>query len=185
MTLTEGLLIAVIMILTIYVFTKNNKQAEAPVENFKLNDNLIPLSPVMRKTTPEQKAIMENTEYFDGSNIASMSAEMHGEGAISQNSEQFLNPLTSFKDYVMGQAVDASVVKNHQEFVKDRLGENSQFIVGKTMALPDLQDNLGYGTNWVGLRKPQGVAVDDNVSSVNDINPLNYANKPTFSWNSR
>ncbi len=187
MTLTEGLLFAIIMILTFYVFTKSTATtsvaaAPAIAESFKLNPNP-PIT--MQKVSPEHKAIAENNEYFTGSNIANMTAELHGEdGAIVQHSEHFLNPNTSFRDYIMGQAVDASVTKNHQEFVKDRLGsENTQNITGRTYMLPDWESTPAVPT--IGLRlRSQNVNVDDNVSQVADVDSRNYSDKPTFSWNS-
>lgn len=89
-------------------------------------------------------------------------------------------PGVDYKDWVAAQAIDSQVVKNHAEFVKDRIGADGQNITGRTHT-PDTLE--GQETPWIGLRRPQAVAVC-NPTQVADVDYNWYAKKPTFTWSS-
>lgn len=128
--------------------------------------------------TPEKAAQSENAEYFSGPQGAdTQSCDDKFEFAVNE----FGGPGMDFKDWVAAQSVDPQVMKNHTEFVKDRLGSNTQNITGRTYS-PDSHDSFDP-IPWVGLRRPQAVAVG-NPDQVPDIDRSLYENKPKFTWSS-
>jgi hypothetical protein len=94
---------------------------------------------------------------------------------------EFGGPGMEYKDWVASAAVGPEVVKMHAEFVKDRLGSDSQNITGRTWAVPD--DIEVDQVPWQGLRRPQAVAVC-NPTQVPDTNYNWYQEGPRFTWKS-
>lgn len=189
MSPTEGILCAIIVCLIVYMAYKaycDKKTAlpdtpSAQVESMRHGPNSQP-TPRMRvdTSTPEQRALRENYEHFtDGRAPASTGDDMII-GTYSPG--EFGGTGMDFKDWVASQAVDPQVLKNHSEFVKDRLGDNNQNVTGRTYAMGEVE-----GTDqvpWVGIRgRPQAVATY-NPTQVPDVDMRNFTTKPRFNWNS-
>ena len=90
-------------------------------------------------------------------------------------------PGMDYKDWTATQAVDMQVIKNHAEFVKDRLGDNSETVTGRTWS-PD--DHTSDQIPWVGLRRPEAVPVSGYSTQVPDMNLDWFKTKPVFTWSS-
>lgn len=189
MSFTEGLLIAAVIIL-IYVLVSSRCEKEKPqtkVSTYECTDKAtgdITTVNIKSPITPEQRAINENFEHFSGDALTAAKNAMIGlDGEHSYGSEGFMSPVTDFKDYIAGLAVDGQVLKNHNEFVKDRLDNTNQNITGRTYAFPD--DIETDSTPWMGLRRPQAVPTDGNTAQLTDNNPNGYTQTPSFTWQSK
>ena len=94
---------------------------------------------------------------------------------------EFGAPGLEYKDWVTSQSVDPQVLKNHAEFVKDRISDNPQNITGRTYS-PDMHDSYDP-IFWIGLRRPQAVPVC-NPTQVPDTDYNLYETRPKFTWRS-
>jgi hypothetical protein len=196
MTLTEGLLIVLVIILMFNLFKGGcSVQKEEPKEEktYECKDKSTGAVTMVR-ITPEQRAMEERAEEFKHENfrhedfspksLAAAKNQMLGlDGDHTFGTEGFMSESADFTDYIMGQAVDQQVQKNHTEFVKDRMGGASQLITGRTYAIADEIET--DSTPWMGLRRPQAVPTDGNTQQVTDNNPYGYSAEPTFTWKSR
>ena len=128
------------------------------------------------KATPEQAATAENVEHFLQSNDCSPCAGDDYPYAVNE----FGAPGMSYKDWVATQSVDAAVIKNHAEFVKDRVKTRGVNLIGATYS-PD--SHTSDQVHWIGLRRPQAVRVD-NPTQVPDMNLDWFDKKAKFTWDS-
>lgn len=201
MSLTEGLLIAVIIILTISVIAGGRKSNESSTQkswdcvdrdtgeitSVKMRysgPNHGPNCDCPKCASPEKKALKENAEYFTGDQDPAVTNTNSCDGDLSFAVYPFGSEGYSFKDWITSMSVDQQVLKNHAEFVKDRLGDNTQNITGRTYAL-GVDDNMGNSSNWIGLRRPQVIDPQGiNSAQVLDNVPTNAPTKPTFNWSS-
>ena len=125
---------------------------------------------------PEQAATAENVEHFHQSNDCSPCAGDDYPYAVNE----FGAPGMSYKDWVATQSVDAAVIKNHAEFVKDRVKTRGVNLIGATYS-PD--SHTSDQVHWIGLRRPQAVRVD-NPTQVPDMNLDWFDKKAKFTWDS-
>lgn len=184
---SEGLLIAAIIIL-MYIMLVDRKEKQqvasstgqvAATQTAGGGESFAPKA----KLTPEQYATSQNLEHFYSSSLMTAKNEMLGlDPDHAFGAEGFMSPSQDFKDYITGLAVDQQVVKNHTEFVKDRVNGTDQNILGKTYAMPDEIET--DSTPWMGLRRPQAVPTDGNTTQLTDNSEYGYTTKPTFSWRS-
>ncbi|QYB17599.1 hypothetical protein PV-S19_0235 [Pacmanvirus S19] len=188
MSLVEGLLIVIVLVLTIMVVTSACRK-DAPmqarawdcVDRATGDVTTVKMQSMVKQAeqmTPEKRAQMENVEYFDGN-------ELKDESVGIDTSTTSFGKAGSFVDWVASQAVDGSVVKNHMEFVKDRLSTNTENITGKTMAMGELES--ADQVPWQGIRgRPQAIPTSALAGSlqVPDVNPNNFTSKARFNWTS-
>ena len=186
MTTTESVLIVIIIIM-IVMFAKHYRdmQADAKAEPMQHNNPgvIIDEQPGVRRPdykNPEAASIAENMEYF-AAPAGDSSGEHTCDDHFSHATNEYGAPGMDFKDWVAGQAVDSQVIKNHAEFVKDRLGDGKQSVTGRTFS-PDSHSSYDP-ISWVGLRRPQAVKVD-NPTQVPDVDMDLYEKRPTFTWSS-
>lgn len=112
---------------------------------------------------PEGGSQKENSEYFatcqsTTDNQPAVDDCACGSGPFDYANNEFGAPGLSFTDWVTGQSVDSQTVNNHAEFVKDRLEKNAIW-TGRTYSPDDASDGFYY-TSWQGIRgKPQRVPV--------------------------
>lgn len=202
MTLTEGLLIAIVLVLTVLVLTSSRgkttpthtntwdcvDRGTGAVTSVKMqytghgNGCKCP-----KCSSPEKDAIKENAEYFAGCKDSSemkkaLDCMCDGDDKFEYAINEFGGPGMEFKDWVTSQSVDPQVLKNHAEFVKDRTGNNTQNITGRTYS-PDSHMSF-ESMPWVGLRRPQAVPVCGNTAQVPDIDYSAFETKPKFTWSS-
>lgn len=183
MSVEKGMLVAIIIVLTILLFTTVCRKTDTYEEEVVIME----VAPkrhgagcrcpaCVKVITPEHKATSENAEYFTSGQTAAACADDNFTYAV----DEFGAPGLEFKDWAMNQAVDAQMVKNHTEFVKDRVGgDAAQNTMGRTYS-PDTEID-GDQTHWIGLRRPQAVAVN-NPDQVPDVKASWYSTKPTFTW---
>ena len=133
--------------------------------------------------SPEKKATTENAEYFSTCRSpAECKQTMSCTGdEIAYAVDEFGAPGMEYKDWVTSQSVDTQVIKNHNEFVKDRLKDNSQNITGRTFALGTIET---APILWHGLRPPQALPQVGNPDQVPDVDYNLYTTKPKFTWSS-
>jgi hypothetical protein len=134
--------------------------------------------------SPEASAQAEQTEFFTGcQDPAKVNAEMNClcEGNdLAYAVNEFGAPGMEYKDWVAAQAVDPAVVKNHAEWVKDRVSEGSLNVTGRTYS-PDSHDSYDP-IPWQGIRgRPQATTVCS-PDQVPDVNYDLYESKPKLVW---
>lgn len=199
MNLVEGLLIVTIIILVVAIISRARKHQSGPVKQktwdcvdrdtmdmttvkMQYAHGAGCMCPKCKATMPEMTAAKENAEFFTAcGNPSTSGCDPEDKFAYADN--EFGAPGRDFKDWVTSQAVDPQVIKNHFEFVKDRLGDNNQNITGRTYALGEVE-----GTDqvpWIGIRgRPQGVSICGLNAQIPDVDYRNFTEKPRFNWNS-
>lgn len=180
MQFTEGLILVVVVLIVVHFARKHMaaKKAEIP-----LPTPAAP-APAAAPTTPataESAALKENMEFFTGNVDGQQAAELCGTGPFNYAVNEYGAPGMSWSDHVASAAVDPAVIKNHSEFVADRMSNKSQFITGPTMT-PD--SHTSYDPiSWQGLRRPQAVR-QHNPTQMPDIDTSLYETQPKFNWSS-
>ncbi len=194
MTLTEALLIVIIIILIITTISRGRKGTALGKDGVETrqwdcvdrNTGNVTAVKLQYKDSAQTSAANKGAaEMFTNcQDIDTKQAlhEMCGDGdKFTYAVNEFGGAGMDFKDWVASQAVDSQVIKNHAEFVKDRLGNDSQNITGRTWAVPD--DIEVDQVPWVGLRRPEAVPTC-NPTQVPDTNYNWYLNQPKFTWSS-
>lgn len=194
MTITEGLLVMMVIVLTIALFgyyrNGSSSAGTTAQESLRMPKFLVRKEHMngckcpkcSRHNGPEKAAVKENIEYFSSS-IVDTAPDSVG---ASEGQEYAKNPYggagMTYNDYVASMAVDPQVIQNHAEYVKDRMGtKGGGVITGPTMAMGEMESTTLNG--YVGLRRPQSVAVCS-PTTVTDPDLGGYTDKPTFTWNS-
>jgi len=131
-------------------------------------------------TNPESHTIKEQNEYFTTANDDSDVACDDNKFVYAIN--EFGAPGMEFKDWVTSQSVDPQVIKNHSEFVKGQLVEDTQIITGRTYS-PDSHDSYDP-IPWQGLRRPEAVQVRS-PTQVPDVDYDLYNNRPSIRWGTK
>jgi len=196
MGITEGLLIVILIVLMYMIVTR--KQSYGVKKTTKTWDCVdrdtgditsVRMSVKSKQDTgcksPEAASTAEQIEYFTGcQDPTKLNAELNClcEGSdLSYATNEYGAPGMSYKDWVAAQAVDPAVVKNHAEWIKDRVREGSLNVTGRTYS-PDSHDSYDP-IPWIGLRRPQAVATC-NPDTVPDVNYDLYNDKPKLTWRS-
>lgn len=190
MSLTEGLLIVIVIVLTICLVKTSLATVAAIPEiksweciNKKNGDTATVKIQEITKQSPERNSIQENAEFFSGQ---LMTGDPMDDTHIQSYTQASYGNGADYKDYVTSQAVDRQVMQNHQSFIQDRFANNLQNTTGKTYAMGEMES--ADLVPWVGIKgRPQNIP--DSASSgalqVSDgVNVNSYKNKPTFTWNS-
>ncbi len=208
MNLTEGILIVIIIILILVVITRGKQPGGAPgimrewdcidkktgeVTGVKMAYTGPGLGGAHGNgckcpncSSPELNSTKENYEHFAaGCDSESQLALQRacGDGDFAYATNDYGAPGLSYVDVAMSSALDPAIVKNHSEFVKDRLGGNdSQTILGRAWTPQPTVENADQ-ISWQGLRRPQSVPVC-NPTQVSDVDYNWYDTKPKFTWSS-
>lgn len=189
MTLTEGFLVVAIIILVL-LMCKRQRDLGQSTRSWSCIDNTGTFASVDVKQPvaapgPEAKMQSENMEYF--ANCQDPAEAKQAMGCMCDSSDltyainEFGGPGMEYKDWVTSQSVDPQVIQNHASFVKDRIGDNSQNVTGRTYALGQLESDQ---ITWQGIRG-RPVAVDTcNPTQMPDVNYDWYAPKSRFNWTS-
>jgi hypothetical protein len=157
-------------------------QQTAPVAQNKgaVVSNIAPV----KKESMEDKTINEHAEYF---------TSCGGNQAVAYSSDPCASDLEyavheyggvglDFKDWATAQSVDPSIIRNHKDFVKDRLANNTVNITGRTYS-PDAHESYNE-IPWQGIRgRPEAVAIC-NPQNMPEANQAVYASKPRLTWDS-
>jgi len=198
MKLTKALLIAVVVILLIMIIRKDSRGRDSRTRTWDCVDRNTGGITTVEMThpvpthghgcrcqscnNPENVALGQNAEYFS-SGMSSCDVKEHAEGTFESNSFGGSGSDIDFKDYISGEAINEQTMRNHQEFVKDRIqNTGTQNITGRTYAMGEIEAD--GGVPWMGLRRPQHVEVV-NPTQATDFRAADYTDKPTFTWNSR
>lgn len=193
MTTTEGLLIAVVIVLVVLMARRQQLRGPSRVRTWDCVDRETgDITAVSMKyqhglgckcnecRNPEGQTLMDNIEHFDPSNSTpGCPAENTCDDKLTYAVDPFGAPDMDFKDYIASQSVDQQVIKNHAEFVKDRMSNNSQNITGRTFSPGELEADQ---VTWWGIRgRPQSVPYY-NPTQVPDVDKSWYSQKPKLSW---
>lgn len=199
MSLTEGLLIVIVLILTVIVLSGRLKQKADPTKTKTwdcVNRDTGDVTSVKMAysgkgaaPTPEAASLSEQAEHFEGcrnttdDTARALDCMCEGDDKFEYAVNEFGAPGMEFKDWVASQSIDPSVIKNHAEFVKDREKLRGDNVVGKVFS-PDSHDSFDP-IQWVGIRgRPQAVAVC-NPTQIADASDIRlYSAKPKLSWSS-
>lgn len=201
MSLTEGLLILIVICL-VYVMVRKSKPRAGKIRAWDCIDrDSGDVTSVKMKyvgsgagsgagsdassdaANPEGMAASSNLEYFAGctSSVDKGVLDIMCSGddfAYAVN--DFGGPGMDYKDWVASQAVDPAVLKNHAEFVQDRL-ENQQQWATSTAYSPDSHDSYDP-IPWQGIRgRPQAVAMC-NPTQVPDVDVNLYDKCQKVTW---
>lgn len=201
MSLTEGLLVAIVIILTIYLLTRSrgkemssgsrtwdcvdrsNGEITSVKMQYKGEHGLGCKCP--KCNNPEKKTTAEHMEYFDagqGGGAAAPDVNSCTDDNFAYAQNDFGGPGMDFKDWATSQAVDTAVLVNHANFVKDRLGDNTQNGTRGSMALGEIEGS--YQVPWIGIRGPAQHVPVYNPTQVPDVDPSLFTDKPRFNWDS-
>lgn len=194
MSLSEGLLILVVIILVCMVVRgKRSSRMHSKVRAWDCIDRdsgeltsvkMRYSSPDNDKLAPEKMAASSNLEYFEGCGSPVDKAAldtMCTNDDFSYAVNDFGANGASYSDWVASQAVDPAVLKNHAEFVQDRL-ENQQQWATSSAYSPDSHDSYDP-IPWSGLMRPQSVPVC-NPTQVPDVDVNLYAKCQKLRWTS-
>lgn len=194
MTLTEALLLVIIIVLIMYTCrgtVAKTAQKEwncvdkqtGDVTNVKLQYQTEASKPAV--ASPEAKTLAENAEHFHAAEMMYGASGPDSTCAESFTAGTYAGTDIAYKDLITMQAVDPQTIRNHDEFVKDRLGpDQSQIITGKTYSIGEVEmDSI----NWIGIRgRPQAIpeAHMGNPTQISDVREESYVKKPRFNWSS-
>jgi hypothetical protein len=198
MSLTEGLLVVIVLILTVIVVSgRMNHSAPTPTTKTwdcvnRDNGEITSVKMQYSKpgANPEKDSLAENAEHFEScrnsaeDTARALNCMCEGDDKFEYAVNEFGAPgIGSYKDYVAAQSVDISVLKNHSEFVADRMKLRGDNVLGKTWS-PDSHDSDGQ--HWQGLRRPQAVPICNPLqiatSAMDNLDSFNIS--PKFTWNS-
>src|SRR5437868_4525813 len=130
MTAAEGLLIVVVIVLTIFIFSrpkmmKNLKSKEWDCINKETGDmTSVKITRGDKDMSPEMKSQQEQMEYFS---VCRDPAEMNkaldcvcgdgenGDGKFAYAENEYGAPGLDYKSWVTANAVDQQVIKNHSD----------------------------------------------------------------------
>lgn len=194
MTLTEGLLIVLIIVVIAYFLLDKNMRSQNVAErdwtcvdkksgeitNVKMSYNPDP------KKNIEQSAQREAAESFsvckDTNEIkAALNDVCDPNSQFSYATNDFGGPGMDYKDWIAAMGVDPQVVQNHNEFVKDRLDTNAYW-TGRTYS-PDSHDSYDP-IPWVGIKgRPQWVRQCD-PTQVPDVDENLFPKQQKLVWSS-
>mgnify|MGYP006879914587 FL=1 len=181
--MTEKLLAIVVVVLVILIIyreynaskgTKADDSGSA-TETFASPDDQISLPTLETKqlslVTKEQRAVQEQLEHFAvcGANDGIKCENVD----MSYGDNEFGAPGMDYNSWVASQAVDDQVIKNHSEFVQDRM-YNKVFWTGRVYT-PDSHDSYDP-LPWTGLRRPVQ-APQCNPTQVPDVDISLYDEK--------
>jgi hypothetical protein len=195
MSLTEGLLIVIVIVLTIMIITRRQgktapgqaktwdcvDRASGEVTSVKMQYNAPPAA-----KSPEGATLKENAEFFTAQSAGSdhLVYACGDEDKFAFAVDDFGAPGMDYKSYIASQSVDAAVVKNHMEFVKDRVGDNTKNVTGPTRSFGEIEDD--GGAKWIGLRRPQAIPESSmgSPTQVTDFRESGFTKTAKFTWNS-
>ena len=197
MSLTEGLLIVIVLILTVIVLSGRLNQKSEPVKTKTwdcVNRDTGDVTSVKMsysaatRSSPETDSLAENAEHFEGcrnsaeDTARALDCMCEGDDKFEYAVNEFGAPGMEYKDWVASQSIDPTVIKNHAEFVADRQKTSGSNILGKTYSV-DSHDSYDP-IPWIGIRgRPEPVALCNPTQIADGNDPKLYSAKK-FSWNS-
>jgi hypothetical protein len=123
---------------------------------------------VVVKTTERNPLSVETQHSIGQAEFFASNDAQTGVAGLTETSTSFDGTDGDYKDYVASKAIGNDVRSNHSEFIKDRIGPQSNY-TGRNYTLPDGNDGDNYGSNWMGIRgRPQAVNIDNPDSLVDD-----------------
>jgi hypothetical protein len=132
----------------------------------------------------EKTANQENIDYYQACNLGDSARAPCSDpcnGDLEYSTHEYGAEGLDFKDWAKAQSIDPQVIKNHNEFVNDRLANSkTDNITGRTYS-PDSHESYD-AISWIGIRgRPQAVKIC-NPQQMPDINPALYTSKQRLTW---
>jgi hypothetical protein len=156
-------------------WTNSKKNSTLPIQGASATSGPV--------NAPESELFGNNVEFFDGCADDMKKIDCTDTHEYSVN--EYGSPGMEYKDWVASQAIEPSVLRNHAEFVKDRMDNTKQNVTGRTYS-PSLRMGEMEGSDnikWIGLRRPQHVAIC-NPTQVPEYNDNSFTRTPKFTWSS-
>jgi hypothetical protein len=191
----EILLVVIIIIMLFMQYDRNHHKADKPVPPPTIVSAVVPpadgVSKMMNRENMageyEATANQDNIDYYQTCGYTAGARAPCTDPCNGDNEyavHEYGSAGLDFKDWAAAQAIDPQVVKNHGEFIKDRLANSkTDNITGRTYS-PSEHDSYNPINGWVGiLGRPQMVKVC-NPQQVNDVNPAVYATEQRMKWKS-
>ena len=114
------------------------------------------------------------TENLEGGNETTGEADPTADMSSSFNGSEM-----DYKTWVANQAIDPQVIKNHKEFVTDRL-KSKENITGRAYT-PD--SHQAEQVNWIGIRgRPQAIPYRGNPDQEPDIDKSWFPTTQKLKW---
>ncbi len=186
------LLIAIIILLAFSLFYDKMKSTSAEgISVSRSNDGKLKTAGAAEHAVgcrcakcfnPEKEALAERTDYY--ALRGPMCMVDCDKSDMSFAKFEYGSPNADFKDYIAADAVSSQVVKQHQEYVKDRLSQfQTQNITGRTFTV-DTEIEGDTPVPWQGIRgRPQHVP-QYNPTQMPDVDAHRYAYKQKLVWDS-
>ena len=197
MSLTEGLLILVVIILTVMILSNKGERKSNPEHRSwdcvdKATGAVTTVNIDQKHTgelgckcdkcnAPEKASQKEHAEFFAASSSHPAAAS---ESCSDDNMSYAINPYGGpgihYHEWMTAQAIDPQIVSNHTAFVKDRTNQGNWTAIAYSPSSNDSYDPIP----WQGiLGRPQAVAVA-NPTQVPDIDQSLYAKTQKVVWRS-
>jgi hypothetical protein len=164
------LVVAIVVLSVALVHVSCRKPEEIQVEKTK----------IVVKTQEKYPISVESQHGIAQAEFFSSEDAQTGVSGLAEASKSFDGTDGDYKDWAASRAVGNDVRANHDEFIKDRIGPQSNY-TGRTYIPEGSNDGDIYGHDWIGIRgRPQNVNVDDSASSVTDNDFNKYSNRRKF-----
>jgi hypothetical protein len=191
MSITEVLLIVVVVVLLLYIYRNKSARKSGINKVFDCVDRRsgdITTVKMESSKSPESVHTNENAEYFavcgDSTDIQKQLSCYCSDSTGQFANDEYGGPGLDFKDYVMAQGVDAQVVRNHADFVRERSQGGSVNWTGRTWAMPDEIETEFMPKAWEGIRgRPQAVPIC-NPTQVTDPTSRQFTKDQKLTWSS-
>ncbi len=181
----ETILIVIIILLTFVMWKKTKPAATETISSSRSGSGVRVEHAHDCKCpkcfNPEKGASIERMEYYGNRAAGCDTCDPHSD--LSYAKFDYGSSSADFKDYIAGEAISPQVVKNHNEFVNDRLGDfQTQNVTGRTFAV-DTTIEGNPPVPWVGIRgRPQEAPIY-NPTQMPDVDRSRYVSKQKLVWN--
>lgn len=172
MTITEGLLIVIVIVLTFCILCKGKAQHHH-------RGHVSAGGCGTRAAAPADK---ESFTIPTPLGNTSACAPCDSDGQFDFATAEYGAEGMDFKDWATSQAIDASTVNNHADFVADRMKRHN---TGRTWS-PEQRAEMETtpAVPWQGLRRPMHVPVNGLMAQVNEYNENDYDRTASLVWRS-
>ena len=187
MNFTEAVLVVIVIVLTVFIVLKYKAKESDTGESFSMDPKTVKRMQLYKTSSPEVAATREQAEYFVGSSTADRET-MTDTNDFEYAKNDFGSDGGDYKNFIMNEAVDPAMIKNHAEFVKDRI-KSPYNITGATFSPTKRQEiaESSQSIPWLGLRRPEalpGGTASLASRQIPDVDNAEFSKGPTFIWKS-
>lgn len=190
----EALLMVIIIVMLYIQYDKTRTQGEfkkvdvaaEPTAPVQAPTSAAPVEGMSDRDDYGRTANQENIDYYQTCGLDS-GAQAPCSDPCSSDLEYAVHEYggagLDFKDWAAAQSIDPQVIKNHGEFIKDRLNnEKTTNITGRTYS-PDSHESYNE-VPWIGIRGRPQMVKQCNPQQMPDSNLAVYATEQRITWKS-